>query len=82
MPKGALARLEEATECVIELIPVVEGGKILSDLRVRKMKSRKFDNKPVRVMVDSRKGIMFQVKRTLHARTSAEEKPTVVARKK
>ena len=60
VPRTTLARLEETVDTVIELVPVVEGGRTFSELRIKRTRGRKFDNRPVRFRVDSRKGIVFQ----------------------
>jgi len=78
VPRTALVRLEETVDSVIELLQVTEGGKTLSELRIKKLRGRKTDNKPIRVRVDSGKGIVFQVRRTIHGRPLGEEKPVAV----
>lgn len=82
VPRTALVRLEEAVDSVIELAQVNEGGKTLSELRVKKLRGRKTDNKPIRMRVDSRKGIVFQVRRTIHGKPLTEEKPVSVQNRK
>ena len=41
VPRTALARLEETVDSVIELVPVVEGGRTFSELRIKRMRDRK-----------------------------------------
>ncbi len=68
MSNAALAKLEEIFDSVIELTPVVEGGKKFSDLRVKKMKGRAFEGSTFRTRIDSRRGVVFQVRRTIHTK--------------
>ncbi len=82
VPRSALTRVEETVDSVIELAQVIEGGKTSSELRIKRMRGRKFDNKPIRMRVDSRKGIVFQVRRTIHGGPVIEEKPIPVQQKK
>lgn len=82
VPRTALVRLEETVDSVIELAQVNEGGKTLSELRIKKLRGRKTDNKPIRMRVDSRKGIVFQVRRTIHGKPLTEEKPVSVQNRK
>ncbi len=80
--RSVLTRVEETVDSVIELAQVIEGGKTSSELRIKRMRGRKFDNKPIRMRVDSRKGIVFQVRRTIHGGPVIEEKPIPVQQKK
>lgn len=62
----ALAKLEEIFDSVIELTPVVEAGKSFSDLRVKKMKGRAFEGSTFRTRTNPKRGVVFQVRRTIH----------------
>ena len=81
-PRAALARLEETVDSVIEMLPATEGGRTFSELRIKRMRGRKFDNRPVRFRVDPRKGIVFQVRRSIHGKPVAEAKAIPVPKRK
>ena len=65
IPKNALSRIEDAADGILSLNQVIENGVRTVDLRVKKMRGRQFQSKPVRIKVDPKKGIVFQLKRTL-----------------
>jgi len=60
-PKPALTELEGAVDGVLELSTTLQAGQPSTQLSVKKMRGRKFDNRPVRVRFDPRKGLVFQI---------------------
>ncbi len=63
--KSALAELEGAADSVLEMTTVSEmGNNWTAQLIIRKMRGRKFDNRPVRIRIHQGKGILFQVPKT------------------
>lgn len=62
--KSALAELEAASDAVLELTTIGEMGNPSAQLNVRKMRGRKFDNRPARIRIHQGKGILFQMPKT------------------
>ncbi|OLE90877.1 MAG: hypothetical protein AUF79_08035 [Crenarchaeota archaeon 13_1_20CM_2_51_8] len=59
--KSALVELEGVMDCILELSTANEVGQSFTQLTVKKMRGRKFDNRPVKVRIHPGKGIVFQV---------------------
>jgi len=51
-------------DCILELSTANEVGNTFTQLTVKKMRGRKFDNRPVKVRIRPGKGIVFQVPKT------------------
>src|SRR6266571_1552858 len=62
--KSALVELEGVMDSVLELSTANEAGHMFTQLTVKKMRGRKFDNRPVKVRIRPGKGIVFQVPKT------------------
>ena len=60
-PKQVLAELEGAVDCVLELSTALQSGRPFTQLTVKKMRGRKFDNRPVKTRIHPSKGIVFEV---------------------
>ena len=60
-PRSALNELEGVMDCVLELSTADRSGDSSTHLTVRKMRGRKFDNRPVPTRIRPGKGIVFQV---------------------
>src|SRR2546422_1007534 len=63
-PKQVLAELEGAVDCVLELSTALQSGRPFTQLTVKKMRGRKFDNRPVKTRIHPSKGIVFEVPKT------------------
>src|SRR6266705_1005825 len=59
--KSALVELEGVMDSVLELSTANEAGHMFTQLTVKKMRGRKFDNRPVKIRIHQGKGIIFQV---------------------
>ncbi len=62
--KSAVAELEGVVDSVVELATASEAGQPFTQLTVKKMRGRKFDNRPVRLRIHPGKGLLFQVPKT------------------
>jgi KaiC/GvpD/RAD55 family RecA-like ATPase len=60
-PKSVLTELEGAVDGVLELSTALQAGQQSTQLAVKKMRGRKFDNRPVRIRIDPSKGLVFQI---------------------
>ncbi len=69
--KSALAELEGVMDCILELSTANEVGNTFTQLTVKKMRGRKFDNRPVKIRVHPGKGIVFQVPKTRKLKPSS-----------
>src|SRR5438128_4828678 len=62
--KSGLVQLEAAVESIITLHTTAAEGQMFTQLTVKKMRGRKFDNRPVRIKVHPGRGIVFLVPKT------------------
>jgi len=62
--KSGLSELEAAVDSIITLDTTTAEGQMFTELTVNKMRGRKFDNRPVKIRVHPRRGIMFLVPKT------------------
>jgi len=69
--KSALVELEGVMDCILELSTANEIGNTFTQLTVKKMRGRKFDNRPVKIRVHPGKGIVFQVPKTRKLKPSS-----------
>ncbi len=70
-PKSALIELEGVVDCVLELSTANDAGHTFTQLMIKKMRGRKFDNRPMKVRVHPGKGIVFQVPKTRKLKPSS-----------
>jgi len=70
-PKSALIELEGVVDCVLELSTANDAGHTFTQLMIKKMRGRKFDNRPMKVRVHPGKGIVFQVPKSLKQKLSS-----------
>ncbi len=62
--KSGLAELEAAVDSIITLDTTTDEGQMFTQLTVKKMRGRKFDNRPVKIKVHPGRGIVFLVPKT------------------
>ena len=75
--KSGLAELEAAVDSIITLDTTTAEGQLFTQLTVKKMRGRKFDNRPVKIKVHPGRGIVFLVPKTAkhkHVPTTLESK--------
>src|SRR6266487_2356385 len=70
-PKSALIELEGVVDCVLELSTANDAGRTFTQLMIKKMRGRKFDNRPVKIRIHPGKGIVFQVPKSLKQKLSS-----------
>ena len=70
-PKSALIELEGVVDCVLELSTASDAGQTLTQLMIKKMRGRKFDNRPVKIRIHPARGIVFQVPKNLKQKLSS-----------
>ena len=73
--KSGLAELEAAVDSIITLDTTTAEGQMFTQLTVKKMRGRKFDNRPVKIRVHPGRGIVFLVPKTAknkHVSTTLE----------
>ena len=70
-PKSALIELEGVVDCVFELSTANDAGRTFTQLMIKKMRGRKFDNRPVKIRIHPGKGIVFQVPKSLKQKLSS-----------
>jgi KaiC/GvpD/RAD55 family RecA-like ATPase len=70
-PKSALIELEGVVDCVLELSTASDAGQTLTQLMIKKMRGRKFDNRPVKIRIHPARGILFQVPKNLKQKLSS-----------
>jgi len=70
-PKSALIELEGVVDCVLELSTASDAGQTLTQLMIKKMRGRKFDNRPVKIRIHPARGIVFQVPKNLKQQLSS-----------
>ena len=62
--KSGLAELEAAVDSIITLDTTTTEGQMFTQLTVKKMRGRKFDNRPAKIKVHPGRGIVFLVPKT------------------
>ena len=62
--KSGLAELEAAVDSIITLDTTTAEGQMFTQLTVKKMRGRKFDNRPVKIKIHPGRGMMFLVPKT------------------
>ena len=70
-PKSALIELEGVVDCVLELSTANDAGQTFTQLMIKKMRGRKFDNRPVKIRIHPTRGILFQVPKNLKQKLSS-----------
>jgi len=70
-PKSALIELEGVVDCVLELSTASDAGQTVTQLMIKKMRGRKFDNRPVKIRIHPARGIVFQVPKNLKQKLSS-----------
>jgi len=69
--KSALVELEGVMDCILELSTANEVERTFTQLTVKKMRGRKFDNRPVKIRIHPGKGIVFQVPKSRRQKRSS-----------
>lgn len=62
--KSGLAEIEAAVDSIITLDTTTAAGQMFTELTVKKMRGRKFDNRPVKIRVHPGKGVVFLIPKT------------------